>query len=98
MILLVSTLPANVFLRWSDLLQFARHLDPRLASFAFICALLGYGAKAGLAPLHTWLPDVHGEAPAPVSAMFSGVLLKIALFALLRWASITNLALGNHIF
>jgi hydrogenase-4 component F len=98
MILLVSTLPANAVLRWSDLSHFARELDPRLASLVFVCALLGYGAKAGLAPLHTWLPDVHGEAPAPVSAMLSGVLLKIALFALLRWASITNLALGNRTF
>src|SRR5438876_906628 len=98
MILLVSTLPANAVLRWSDLTHFARELDPRLASLVFVCALLGYGAKAGLAPLHTWLPDVHGEAPAPVSAMLSGVLLKIALFALLRWASITNLALGNRTF
>jgi hydrogenase-4 component F len=63
-----------------------------------VCALLGYGAKAGLAPLHTWLPDVHGEAPTPVSAMLSGVLLKTALFALLRWASITNAALGSRTF
>ena len=98
MILLVSTLPANAVLRWSDLSHFARELDPRLASLVFVCALFGYGNKAGLAPHHTWLPEVHGEAHAPVSAMLSGVLLKIALFALLRWASITNLALGNRTF
>ncbi len=98
MILLVSILPSNAVLRWSDLLQIARGLDPRLISLVFVCALFGYGAKAGLAPLHTWLPDVHGEAPAPVSAMLSGVLLKTALFALLRWASITNVALGSRTF
>jgi hydrogenase-4 component F len=98
MILLVSVLPANAAFRWSDLLQLARGLDPRLVSLVFVCALLGYGAKAGLAPLHTWLPDVHGEAPSPVSAMLSGVLLKTALFALLRWASITNAALGSRAF
>ncbi len=98
MILLVSILPANTVLRWSDLLQLASGLDPRLISLVFVCALFGYGAKAGLAPLHTWLPDVHGEAPAPVSAMLSGVLLKTALFALLRWTSITNTALGSRTF
>ena len=98
MILLVNTLPAGIALRWSDLLQIARGLDPKLVSLVFVCAMIGYGAKAGLAPLHTWLPDVHGEAPAPVSAMLSGVLLKVALFALLRWTSITNLALGSHAF
>jgi hydrogenase-4 component F len=80
------------------LVQVAQQLDPRLVSLAFVCALLGYGAKAGLAPQHAWLPDVHGEAAAPVSAMLSGVLLKIALFALLRWTTITNLALGSQTF
>ncbi len=98
MILLVSILPANTALRWSDLLQITRGLNPQLVSLVFVCTLFGYGAKAGLAPLHTWLPDVHGEAPTAVSAMLSGVLLKTALFALLRWTSITNAALGSRTF
>lgn len=57
---------------------------------AFLFALLGYGTKAGLAPLHTWLPDAHGEAPAAVSALLSGVLLKSALYALLRFYELTQ--------
>ena len=63
-----------------------------LLSFLFI--LIGYGTKAGLAPMQTWLPDGHGEAPAPISALLSGVLLKCALFGILRFYTITNLALG----
>ena len=47
-------------------------LDPTLMKFAFVFVLVGYGTKAGLAPIHSWLPDAHSQAPAPVSAMFSG--------------------------
>jgi hydrogenase-4 component F len=59
-------------------------LDPRLLRLGFIFCLLGYGTKAGLFPLHNWLPDAHSEAPAPASAMLSGALLNCALVALWR--------------
>ena len=63
----------------------APQLDPRLIKLAFVFVLVGYGTKAGLVPMHTWLPDAHSEAPSPTSAMLSGVSLKIALYALLRF-------------
>jgi hydrogenase-4 component F len=59
--------------------------DPALLDFAFVFLLLGYGTKVGLAPLHAWLPDAHAEGPTPISAVLSGLLLNIALYALLRF-------------
>jgi hydrogenase-4 component F len=70
---------------WSHLMAAADQFEPRLIKLAFLLALIGYGTKAGLAPMHTWLPDAHSEAPSPTSAMLSGVSLKIALYALLRF-------------
>src|SRR6185436_4082671 len=61
---------------------------------AFVFVLVGYGTKAGLAPMHTWLPDAHSEAPAPVSALMSGVLLSVGLYAVLRFKVIVDLAAG----
>ncbi len=75
---------------WSHLMSVAPELDPRLVKLAFAFALVGYGTKAGLAPMHTWLPDAHSEAPSPTSAMLSGVSLKIALYALLRFHILTT--------
>jgi hydrogenase-4 component F len=80
---------------WSRLLAMAPHLDHRLMMLAFIFVLVGYGTKAGLAPMHTWLPDAHSEAPSPTSAMLSGVSLKIALYALLRFHILTSACLGS---
>ena len=60
-------------------------LKPSLALTAFIFILVGYGTKAGLAPMHNWLPDAHSQAPGPVSAMFSGFLLNAALYCILRF-------------
>jgi hydrogenase-4 component F len=80
---------------WSDLMTVAPQLDPRLVRLAFVFALIGYGTKAGLAPMHTWLPDAHSEAPSPTSAMLSGVSLKIALYALLRFHILTTACLGT---
>jgi hydrogenase-4 component F len=57
-------------------------------AFAFI--LVGYGTKAGLAPMHTWLPDAHSEAPSPISAMMSGVLLAVAMYAIARWKAVID--------
>jgi len=62
----------------------AQHLSPFWASVAFILAVFGFGAKAGLLPLHAWLPEAHPAAPSPMSALMSGVMLKIALYGILR--------------
>jgi hydrogenase-4 component F len=70
---------------WSRLMEVAPQLDAPLISLAFIFLLVGYGTKVGLAPLHAWLPDAHAEGPTPVSAVLSGLLLNVALFALLRF-------------
>jgi hydrogenase-4 component F len=80
---------------WTYLMGEARRLDPRLLKLAFVFAFIGYGTKAGLAPMHTWLPDAHSEAPSPTSAMLSGVSLKIALYALLRFHILTTACLAS---
>lgn len=80
---------------WSYLMSVAGHLDPHLLKLAFVFAFIGYGTKAGLAPMHTWLPDAHSEAPSPTSAMLSGVSLKIALYALLRFHILTTACLDS---
>ena len=79
---------------WSHFMQVAGQLDPRLIKLAFVFVLVGYGTKAGLAPMHTWLPDAHSEAPSPTSAMLSGVSLKIAVYALLRFHILATQCLG----
>ena len=70
---------------WSVLVTHASAFDPALLDVAFVFLLLGYGTKVGLAPLHAWLPDAHAEGPTPISAVLSGLLLNIALYALLRF-------------
>ena len=67
---------------------------PRCDPLAVVLLLLGFGTKAGLAPLHAWLPDAHSQAPAPVSALMSGVLLSVAFYAILRFKVIADTALG----
>ena len=79
---------------WSHLMTVAAQFDPRLIKLAFVFVFIGYGTKAGLAPMHTWLPDAHSEAPAPTSAMLSGVSLKVAIYALLRFHILTSQCLG----
>ncbi|MFA5038654.1 MAG: hydrogenase 4 subunit F [Candidatus Omnitrophota bacterium] len=75
-------------LAWTDMMALAQGLDPRVLKIAFIFILVGYGTKAGLAPMHTWLPDAHSQAVAPISALLSGVLLKTAFYAILRFGMI----------
>jgi len=70
---------------WTVLVQHAAQFDPALLNVAFVFLLLGYGTKVGLAPLHAWLPDAHAEGPTPISAVLSGLLLNVALYALLRF-------------
>ena len=80
---------------WTKLASAEAHLDPILMKFAFIFVLVGYGTKAGLAPIHSWLPDAHSQAPAPVSAMFSGFLLNTALYCIMRFVPPVQHALGQ---
>ncbi len=70
---------------WTVLIRHAHAFDPALLSVAFVFLLLGYGTKTGLAPVHAWLPDAHAEGPTPISAVLSGLLLNVALYALLRF-------------
>jgi hydrogenase-4 component F len=70
---------------WSKLVTRPNTFDPALLDLAFVFLLLGYGTKIGLAPLHAWLPDAHAEGPTPISAVLSGLLLNVALYALLRF-------------
>ncbi len=79
-------------LMFDELLERGKQLDPRLLRLGFIFCLLGYGTKAGLFPLHNWLPDAHSEAPAPASAMLSGALLNCALVAIWRVAQLARAA------
>jgi hydrogenase-4 component F len=70
---------------WTTLFTRAASFDPALLNVAFVFLLLGYGTKVGLAPLHAWLPDAHAEGPTPISAVLSGLLLNVALYAVLRF-------------
>ena len=70
---------------WTVLVAKAHRFDPILLDLAFVFLMLGYGTKVGLAPLHAWLPDAHAEGPTPISAVLSGLLLNVALYALLRF-------------
>lgn len=81
-------------LNWTTLVRHAGDLDPKLVKLAFIFIIVGYGTKAGLAPMHTWLPDAHSQAPSPVSAVLSGVLLNCALYGVLRFHIIASGTLG----
>ncbi|KAB2851476.1 MAG: hydrogenase 4 subunit F [Hyphomicrobiaceae bacterium] len=73
---------------WTALVEKAGQLNPALLNVAFIFLMLGYGTKVGLAPLHAWLPDAHAEGPTPISAVLSGLLLNVALYAVLRFKMI----------
>lgn len=81
-------------LNWPVLLAAAPGLHPEVMRLAFVFLVIGFGTKAGIAPMHTWLPDAHSEAPAPVSAMMSGVLLAVALYAIARWKVVVDAAIG----
>jgi hydrogenase-4 component F len=70
---------------WTVLQADAARFDPALLNIAFAFLMLGYGTKAGLVPLHAWLPDAHAEGPTPISAVLSGLLLNVAIYAILRF-------------
>jgi hydrogenase-4 component F len=82
-------------LDWSTLVREAPRMNHAVVRLAFSLIVLGYGTKVGLAPLHSWLPDAHSQAPAPVSALMSGVLLAVAFYALVRCRAIAMAALGG---
>ncbi len=71
-------------LTWSVLYERAHELDPTVMRIAFVFLLVGYGTKVGLVPMHQWLPDAHSEGPTPMSAVLSGLLLNVALYAVVR--------------
>lgn len=75
---------------WDRVQKSAGQLDPKMLSLAFVFLLVGYGTKVGIAPFHAWLPDAHAEGPTPISAVLSGLLLNVALYALLRFKMILS--------
>jgi hydrogenase-4 component F len=81
-------------LLWTHLDTIKTSLDPRIMALAFAFLFVGYGTKVGLVPVHNWLPDAHAEGPTPVSAVLSGLLLNVALYAVLRCKVLTDGALG----
>ena len=82
-------------LQWTHLNGVKQQLEPTVLSLAFVFLIVGYGTKVGLAPLHSWLPDAHAEGPTPVSAVLSGLLLNVALYAVMRSKVLVDGALGN---
>lgn len=84
-------------LNWTVLRQVSQDLNPKWMLTAFVFVLIGFGTKAGLAPMHFWLPDAHSQAPSPVSAVLSGVLLNTALYGILRIYAIANSTLNGQV-
>ncbi len=84
-------------LLWTHLNGVKGILEPTVLSLSFIFMLVGYGTKVGLAPLHNWLPDAHAEGPTPISAVLSGLLLNVALYAVVRAKVLVDGALHTHV-
>jgi hydrogenase-4 component F len=82
---------------WSSVAGIAERLDPGIVRIGFIFVIVGYGTKAGLAPMHMWLPDAHSQAPTPVSALLSGALIKCALLGIIRFHTIARGACGPEL-
>lgn len=89
-----SQLPGESSLAWTDLMRVAPQLDARFMRLALVFVVIGFGTKAGLAPLHAWLPDAYSQAPAPVSALLSGGLSTCALYGILRFAALASPSVG----
>jgi hydrogenase-4 component F len=86
---------SNLALTWPYLVAHAHALAPQSLRLAFLLAVVGYGTKVGLAPMHTWLPDAHAEAPSPASAMLSAALLNTGMYAIIRFLAIAHGRLGD---
>jgi hydrogenase-4 component F len=84
-------------LLWTHLNAVKGQLEPRVLGLAFVFLLVGYGTKVGLAPLHNWLPDAHAEGPTPVSAVLSGLLLNVALYAVIRCKVLVEGSIGSEL-
>jgi hydrogenase-4 component F len=82
-------------LLWTHLYGVKDQLEPTVLGIAFVFLLVGYGTKVGLVPLHNWLPDAHAEGPTPISAVLSGLLLNVALYAVVRSKALVDGALGT---
>ena len=99
LLIAASTGPAALHgkeaLLWTNLHDAALKLDPTLLKAGFLFLVIGYGTKAGLVPMHNWLPDAHSQAPAPVSAIFSGFLLNAAFYCILRSLALVEAATGH---
>ncbi|MGI5824110.1 MAG: hydrogenase 4 subunit F [Bacillota bacterium] len=91
----MDSLAEHEFLNWTALMANAAELNQPVLKLAFIFILVGFGTKAGLAPMHTWLPPAHSQAPSPISALLSGVLLNSAMYGIVRAEAVVNLALGD---
>ncbi len=87
-------LAGDLRLTWPYLYAHAHALEPASLRLAFLLAVVGYGTKVGLAPMHTWLPDAHAEAPSPASAMLSAALLNTGMYAIIRFLAIAKVGLG----
>ena len=87
--------PEGGALLWTSLNAVKGQLDPNIITLAFAFLFIGYGTKVGLVPVHNWLPDAHAEGPTPVSAVLSGLLLNVALYAILRCKVLTDGALHS---
>ncbi len=84
-------------LLWTQLYAVRGQLEPTVVGLAFMFLLVGYGTKVGLVPLHNWLPDAHAEGPTPISAVLSGLLLNVALYAVVRSKALVDGALGTNL-
>jgi hydrogenase-4 component F len=84
-------------LLWTNLHQVSGQLNPTILRLAFVFLMIGYGTKVGLVPVHNWLPDAHSEGPTPISAVLSGLLLNVALYALVRCKSLVDGSTGTHL-
>ena len=91
----VTVMGGRGTLNWTELRDIADKLNPSTMKLAFIFILVGYGAKAGLAPVHNWLPDAHSQAPTPISALLSGILLKCSFIGIIRFIIIVNKSTGD---
>ena len=90
----VTSIGEGGFVSWQTLRENAGNLSPLIAKIAFVFVLIGYGTKVGFAPMHTWLPDAHSKAPAPISSLLSGVLLTVAFSVILRFKVLTDMAIS----
>lgn len=85
-------------INWRFLFENSKSLQGSILKLSFIFTLIGFGTKVGLAPMHTWLPDAHSQAPSPISALLSGVLLNTAMYGIIRVMIIVNKNLGSNLF